>query len=42
MTEQQYCGICGGPLVRLGVLGRLLWLRCRDCGFEFSQEAGKP
>ena len=32
------CGICGGPLVPLGTLGRLAWSRCRNCG---SQEVDR-
>lgn len=28
------CGICEGPLVNLGRLGRRLHLRCRDCGMD--------
>jgi len=34
------CQACGsGPLVLLGVLGRLEWRRCQACGMEFSAEA---
>ncbi len=30
---QPVCAMCGSiPLVFLGVLGRLVWLRCRWCG----------
>lgn len=30
------CDMCGGTLMPLGVLGRLSWFRCRQCGIEFS------
>ena len=33
------CGFCYGPLMTLGVLGDLVWKRCRDCGAEFHQPA---
>jgi tRNA(Ile2) C34 agmatinyltransferase TiaS len=33
------CHLCGGPLNLLGQLGRLIWLRCRNCGMEFSTES---
>jgi len=29
------CPHCHGPALVLGWLGRVLWLRCRDCGGEF-------
>ena len=32
------CSFCGGPLVLLGRLGRLIWTRCRNCGAEHSHE----
>jgi len=30
------CQMCKGPLVLalLGQIGRLLWFRCRNCGWE--------
>jgi hypothetical protein len=32
------CPLCGSEcLVLLGRLGRLLWLRCRDCGIDLSR-----
>jgi hypothetical protein len=31
------CQLCNGPLALLGQLGALLWLRCIDCGMEFSK-----
>ena len=37
--DSDSCVLCGGILVYLGTLGRLLWLRCRDCGMEQNQEA---
>jgi len=33
---EQHCD-CGGLGVLMGVLGRLVWYRCRDCGWEFSR-----
>ena len=30
------CSKCGGQLCWLGTLGNMLWLRCRDCGMDFS------
>jgi transposase-like protein len=32
------CPACGGSGAELGVLGRLQWYRCRDCGMDFNQE----
>lgn len=32
------CRICTGTLAVLGRLGRLLHLRCRDCGLTFSRQ----
>ena len=35
MSDQPVCAMCGSsPLVFLGVLGQLVWLRCRWCGAE--------
>ena len=31
------CRVCRGPLTLLGRLGRLLHLRCRDCGLSFTR-----
>jgi hypothetical protein len=28
------CKYCRGPLGYLGILGRLMWFRCRACGSE--------
>lgn len=33
------CTLCGGPLVILGQLGRLMWYRCRDCGMDQNHPA---
>lgn len=33
------CAICGGIATYLGTLGCLAWLRCRDCGAEWSVSA---
>lgn len=32
------CSMCGGTLAYLGSLGKLLWLRCINCGMECSRE----
>jgi hypothetical protein len=32
------CPTCGGPPVLLGTLGRVTWLRCRDCGWEYQAD----
>lgn len=39
MPEDVNCPMCNGPAYAMGMLGRLLWLRCRDCGWEFNQKA---
>lgn len=31
------CRLCGGPLVALGQAGRLLWVRCQNCGMQYSK-----
>ncbi len=31
------CPICTGPARLLGELGAMTWLRCRDCGIEWSE-----
>lgn len=36
-TEIESCSICGGQLAMLGKLGAKLWLRCMDCGMEWSR-----
>lgn len=33
-----FCPYCDGPLLVLGQLGRLIHLRCRDCGLLLSAE----
>jgi hypothetical protein len=30
------CKMCGGPLIKMGGLGNLMWYRCRNCGMETS------
>jgi hypothetical protein len=30
------CPKCGGPGTWLGNLGRVLWLRCRNCGWTYT------
>lgn len=32
-----YCSLCGGILVLLGVLGRKRHWRCRDCGMDWTE-----
>lgn len=39
------CPVCGGVGVMLGFMGKLIWFRCRYCGWEFSitlSEASDP
>lgn len=36
------CPYCGGPLILLGQLGRLLHSRCRDCGAQCAQPTDPP
>jgi len=38
-ATRRECRLCGAELAWLGRLGRLLWLRCRDCGMDFSTRA---
>jgi hypothetical protein len=36
-----FCPRCGNPNdAPMGVLGNLLWFRCRYCGCDFSVEVG--
>jgi len=35
------CPVCQGEVYLLGVLGRLVWYRCQDCGIEFPRERGE-
>lgn len=35
------CPACTGPLLLLGTLGLLRWLRCRNCGMQFSRPVRK-
>jgi len=39
-SEPPECPVCGGLLVYLGRLGRLNWLRCRNCGIDCNVERG--
>ncbi len=34
------CPACNGPGVAMGGLGNRLHYRCRDCGIDFSTDAG--
>jgi tRNA(Ile2) C34 agmatinyltransferase TiaS len=36
--EAPTCPYCEGPLALLGQLGKLIWLRCVNCGLQVSQE----
>lgn len=36
--ENPECPACGGPGVPLGSLGRRMHFRCRNCGYDFSEE----
>jgi uncharacterized protein (DUF983 family) len=33
------CPQCGGPGLWLGTLGRVTWLTCRDCGWQYEADA---
>lgn len=33
------CPICGGEPTCLGTLGRITWLRCRRCGWDYQAES---
>lgn len=33
-----FCQVCKGPLMLLGILGRMEHVRCQGCGMEFSRE----
>jgi hypothetical protein len=35
-SNPRSCKMCGGPLVKMGGLGNLMWYRCRNCGMESS------
>lgn len=35
------CPQCNGPAYAMGTLGNLLWLRCRNCGWEFNHTTEK-
>jgi transcription elongation factor Elf1 len=39
MSEAFACPCCGGPYTILGKLGRLWWVRCRNCGIEVKLSA---
>ena len=30
-----FCPVCGGDPMKLGILGKHYWMRCRDCGIDF-------
>jgi uncharacterized Zn finger protein (UPF0148 family) len=36
-TKRQ-CRFCGGPLYKLGKMGNLMHLRCRNCGMDCNRE----
>jgi predicted amidophosphoribosyltransferase len=41
-SEVKMCPVCGGSLKLLGALGWLVWVRCENCGAEFSIDADVP
>jgi len=36
------CPFCAGEGMFLGLLGRLLWFRCQNCGGEYSYPDDEP
>jgi hypothetical protein len=32
------CPMCEGEPTILGVLGRITWLRCRNCGWDYAAD----
>jgi len=36
--RQSICNFCGGIANMLGILGRLIYYRCEDCGHEQSEQ----
>lgn len=38
LEDAEYCSLCDGPLMLLGVLGNRKHMQCRNCGMQFSQE----
>lgn len=36
------CPMCNGPGVPLGSLGRSVWYRCRNCGWDFNRVKPAP
>lgn len=34
--EPESCPQCDGPPCYLGTLGKLTWLRCRHCGYDWT------
>ncbi len=34
----QECPMCGGPGGVLGALGNVVWLSCRNCGWQFQAD----
>ena len=41
MEDEVFCPVCSGPAILLGVLGGLMWWRCRNCGAQFSTPVEK-
>lgn len=39
--EHDPCPVCTGPLLPLGTLGRLQYVRCRDCGMDCAHDPDK-
>lgn len=36
--ESPQCPMCGGEGMSMGRMGRKTWYRCRQCGWQFSEE----
>ena len=38
-SDRTACPVCGGDVEPVGILDRLEWAVCRDCGMWFSRRA---
>ena len=38
MEDFAICPQCGSPGIGLGILGKLFWSRCRNCGWTFGEK----
>ena len=42
MSSVRACPGCGGDTLNvLGILGRIVWFRCRRCGIDVQKDLGK-